>query len=106
MINLIGSDYTFSGSEATSIESSYKDFEQLPGTISFDNLSLHFNTQYCPIWATWFNRTLGGSGLTTPQDYRVLPNESARKLVVELYGQGQGVDLTLDKTTVDVVVQQ
>jgi hypothetical protein len=26
--------------------------------------------------------------------------------VVELYGQGQGVYLTLDKTTVNVVVEQ
>jgi len=106
MINLIGSNYTYSSPKTASIETTYEDYDHLAGTISFDNLSLHFNTENYPIWANWFNTTLRASGLTTPEDYKVLVNDSARTVVVELYGQTQGVDLTLDETTVNVVVQR
>jgi hypothetical protein len=104
MIDLSGSDYTYAGSRSTSVETTYNDYGHLAGTIAFDNLSLSITTAYPSIWQNWFNTTLAESGLDESYYNPPVFNESAGTVVVEFYGQGDGVQLYEEKTTVHVQI--
>jgi len=74
------------------------------GTISFDNLSFSLTTEYYSIWEKWFKEELKKTTLTTPHDYNVSVNTTAKNVVIELYGNGDGVQLYLEKTVVEVKI--
>lgn len=106
MINLIGTNFTYAGATTTSVELQYDDYDHTAGTIVFDNLSLHFVTEYPHIWSRWFNMTLEASGLDVTDDYQVLVNESEPSVRVEFYGGAPGVKLYEDKTTIRAALTQ
>ncbi len=101
MVDLTGSDYSYSGSTTTSVETSYtKYIYKCPA--AFPNLTINLSTDYYSIWGEWFNKTLKESGLTTPYHYNVSVNGTAKTVAVEFYGHEHGVQLDLEKTTVAV----
>ena len=104
MVDLTGANYTYAGSTTTSVENTYSDYGSTAGTISFDNLTLNLTTEYPTIWGNWFNKTLEETTLITPYHYTVSVNESAKNVVVEFYGHGDGVELYLEKTAVAVEI--
>ncbi len=101
MVDLTGSDYSYSGSTTTSVETSYTEYiYKCPA--AFPNLTINLSTDYYSIWGEWFNKTLKESGLTTPYHYNVSVNGTAKTVAVEFYGHEHGVQLDLEKTTVAV----
>jgi hypothetical protein len=105
MINLIGSNYSYAGGITSSIEMSYNDHASTADTVTFDNLGLKIGTVCPSIWGKWFNETLEESGLDDSY-YSVMVNETANTVVVELYGNGDGVKLYEDKTAIKVKINQ
>lgn len=104
MIDLIGSDHSYSGSTTTSVENSYTDYNILSDNLRFPNLTLNLTTEYPSIWGDWFNKTLEKTTLTTPDNYTVSVNATARTVAVEFYGHVGGVQLYLEKTAVEVEI--
>jgi len=105
MVDLTGSNYSYAGSKSSSVETSSTDYAHLAGTIAFDNLSLTMTTAYPLIWSNWFNQTLGESGLDASYYSPPISNESAGTVVVEFYGQGGGVYIYEEKTTIAVDIK-
>ena len=105
MIDLTGSDHSYSGSTTTSVENSYTDYNILSDNLKFPNLTLNLTTEYPYIWGDWFNKTLEKTTLTTPDNYTVSVNATTRTVAVEFYGHGDdGVQLYLEKTAVEVKI--
>jgi hypothetical protein len=102
MIDLIGSNDSYSGTTATSVENSYVEYDSI--STKFHNLSLNISTAYPTIWGNWFNDTLAESGLSTA-NYNVSVNKTSNYVVVDFYGDEQHVHLVaVDKTKVGVAI--
>jgi hypothetical protein len=100
MINLTGSNNSYSGTTATSVENSYVEYDSI--STKFHNLSLNISTEYPVIWGNWFNDTLAESGLNESR-YEVI--ETGDYVVVNFYGDEQHVHLVaVDKTEVWVTL--
>lgn len=102
LVNLSGSNYSYSGSKSSSVEMSYNDYTHFAETTTFNNLSLYLTTAYPYIWQKWFNTALEKSGLVKGDDYAVIVDESAGTVVAEFYGHGDGVKVYAEKTTIAV----
>jgi hypothetical protein len=63
------------------------------------NLTINLTTEYPPVWGNWFNTTLKESGLGSSY-YTV--SAAGNKVQVKLDGKGNGVELYLEKTEVEV----
>lgn len=101
MVDLTGAECSYSGATTISVENIYKDYDSFSN--KFDNLTLNLTTAYPPIWDKWFNNELEESGLDAP-DYNVSVNATAKTVSVEFYGHGDGVELHLEKTVIEVKI--
>lgn len=100
MINLTGTNDSYSGTTATSVENSYVEYDSI--STKFLNLSLNITTEYPVIWGKWFNDTLAESGLHESR-YEVI--ETDNYVVADFYGDEQHVHLVaVDKTEVGVAL--
>ncbi len=102
MIDLTGTKFSYAGATTTSVENFYNDYDSFSN--KFDNLTLNLTTEYPSIWDKWFNRELEKTTLTTPYDYNVSVNATAKTVSVEFYGHEHGVQLYLEKTVVEVEI--
>jgi len=102
MVDLTGAECSYSGATTISVENIYKDYDSFSN--KFDNLTLNLTTAYPSIWSCWFNKTLEETALTTPYDYNVSVNATAKTVSVEFYGHGDGVELYLEKTVIEVKI--
>ena len=101
MVDLTGAECSYSGATTISVENIYKDYDSFSN--KFDNLTLNLTTAYPSIWGKWFNNELEESGLDAP-DYNVSVNATAKTVSVEFYGHGDGVELYLEKTVIEVKI--
>jgi hypothetical protein len=102
MIDLTGSNGSYSGTTTTSVENSYVEYDSI--STKFHNLSLNISTEYPAVWGKWFNKTLAESGLSTA-NYNVSVNKTANYVVADFYGDEQHVHLVaVDKTKVGVAM--
>ena len=105
MVDLTGTECSYSGATTTSLKNSYNDYNIFSNSLRFPNLTLNLTTEYPSIWGKWFNETLETeTNLTTPYHYNVSVNATAKNVVVEFYGHGNGVKLYLEKTAVEVAI--
>ena len=101
MINLTGTNDSYSGTTAISVEEENSDEPKTRST-KFHNLSLNITTEYPVIWGKWFNDTLAESGLNESR-YEVIETEDY--VVADFYGDEQHVHLVeVDKTDVEVTL--
>ncbi|MBE0516080.1 MAG: hypothetical protein IBX41_01645 [Methanophagales archaeon] len=99
MVELTGANYSYSGATATSVKNSYKDYDLLADCLRYPNLSINLTTEYPIVWGSWFTREFEESGFDGSfYDLTV----TAEKVVVNVYGSEQGVELYLEKTGVEV----
>ncbi|MGB2843091.1 MAG: hypothetical protein WBC40_11565 [Halobacteriota archaeon] len=101
MVDLTGAECSYSGATTISVENIYKDYDSFNN--KFDNLTLNLTTAYPSIWGKWFNNELEESGLGA-LDYNVSVNATAKTVSVEFYGHGDGVELYLEKTVIEVKI--
>ncbi|MBA7514298.1 hypothetical protein ES705_06323 [subsurface metagenome] len=101
MVDLTGAECSYSGATTISVENIYKDYDSFSN--KFDNLTLNLTTAYPSIWGKWFNNELEESGLGAP-DYNVSVNATAKTVSVKFYGHGDGVELYLEKTVIEVKI--
>ena len=104
MVDLTGSNYSYSGSIATSIENSFNDYSFISDNLKYPNLTLNFTTDYYSVWSERFNKTLEESGLDDSY-YNVSPDTDGY-VEVKFYGHGDCdcVRLYLEETVVKVEV--
>jgi len=102
MVDLTGSPYFYSGSTTISIEISYTDYKLVSDNLTFPNLTLNITTESPSIWGKRFNKTLAESGLD--DSYYDVKFPTAKNVAVEFYGHGDGVQLYLEKTAVEVEI--
>ncbi|MBE0516085.1 MAG: hypothetical protein IBX41_01670 [Methanophagales archaeon] len=99
LVDLTGANYSYSGATTTSVKSTYKDYDLLAANLRYPNLTINLTTEYPSVWRDWFNTTLKESGLDS-SFYTV--SVTANKVQVRLEGKGEGVELYLEKTGVEV----
>ena len=104
MVDLTGSNYSYSGSTTTSAKNSFTNYYLLADSLKYPNLTINVTTDYPSVWGNWFNHTLEKRNLTTPHDYNVSVNTTAKTVSAEFYGHGDGVELYLEKTAVEVKI--
>ena len=102
MVNLTGGDYSYSGSITTSVKNKFKSYELLADGLKYPNLTINITTEYSRVWGDWFNKTFVEESGLDGSYYDV--NVTAENVEVNLYGNGDGVELYLEKTAVEVEI--
>jgi hypothetical protein len=104
MIDLTGSNRSYSGATSTSLKNTYQNYNLHADSLKYPNLTINVTTEYPSVWGNWFNKTLEETSLTTPHHYNVCVDDTAKTVSVEFYGHGDGVELYLEKTAVEVKI--
>lgn len=106
LVNLTGANRSYSGGTSTSLKNTYKSYNLLVNNLKYPNLAINLTTEYPSVWGKWFNKTLEETTLTTPYHYVVSVDDAAaaKTVTVEFYGNGDGVELYLEKTVVEVEI--
>ena len=101
MVDLTGGNYSYSGSITTSVKTSYQNYELLADGLKYPNLTINITTEYSSVWGDWFNKTFEKWEWDVSY-YNV--SVTAENVEVKLYGNGDGVELYLEKTAVEVEI--
>jgi hypothetical protein len=110
MVDLTGSNRSYSGATSTSLKNTYQSYNLHADSLKYPNLTINVTTAYPSVWEKWFNKTIQEKGLVYGVDknytiYYYPPSPApAEKVVVEFYGHGDGVELYLEKTAVEVEI--
>ena len=89
------------GATTTSVKNTYKEYNLLADSLIYPNLTINLTTEYPSVWGNWFNTTLKESGLGS-SFYTVSATDNT--VQVKLDGKGNGVELYLEKTEVEVKI--
>jgi len=100
LVDLTGANYSYSGSITTSVKNKFKDYELLADCLNYPDLSINITTEYPSVWGDWFNNTFAEESGLDGSYYNV--SVTAENVEVNLYGKGDGVELYLEKTAVEV----
>ena len=104
LVDLTGSNVpAYSGASAVSVRLFRGDYNLISDSLFYPNLTLNISSNYPVIWSKWFNNTLEDSGLTAAY-YDVNLNTTAKNVKITFYGHGEGVELHLEKTAVEVLI--
>ena len=101
MVDLTGGDYSYSGAITTSVKNKFKSYDLLADGLKYPNLTINLTTEYSSVWGDWFNKTFEKWGW---DDSYYDVNVTAENVEVNLYGNGDGVELYLEKTAVEVEI--
>ena len=108
LINLNGSDFSYSGSTTVSVGASFEGSAVIAENLNYENLTLSLSTDHPEIWKRRFERELQNSelnssfyNLSTNSAYAG-PSSATKRVTLNLYGNGRGVRLTLKKSTIKV----
>ena len=102
MVDLTGGNYSYSGSITTSVKNKFKSYELLADCLNYPNVTINISTGYSRVWGDWFNKTFAEESGLDGSYYDV--NVTANNVEVNLYGNGEGVELYLEKTEVEVEI--
>jgi len=102
LVDLTGGDYSYSGSITTSVKNKFKSYELLADCLKYPDLSINITTEYSSVWGDWFNKTFAEESELDGSYYDV--NVTANNVEVNLYGKGDGVELYLERTAVEVEI--
>ena len=92
------------------MKNTFKNYDLLADSLKYPNLTINVTTNYSFVWGNWFNKTFQEKGLVygVDEDYTINyypPSPApAENVVVEFYGHGDGVELYLEKTVVEVKI--
>ncbi|MGB2843082.1 MAG: hypothetical protein WBC40_11520 [Halobacteriota archaeon] len=102
MVDLTGGNYSYSGSTSTSVKNKFKSYELLADCLNYPDLTINITTEYSSVWGNWFNKTFAEDSGLDGSYYDV--NVTANNVEVNLYGKGDGVELYLERTAVEVEI--
>ena len=102
LVDLTGGDYSYSGSITMSVKNKFKSYELLADCLNYPDLSINITTEYSSVWGDWFNKTFAEESGLDGSYYNV--SVTANSVEVNLYGKGDGVELYLEKTAVEVEI--
>ncbi|MGB2843079.1 MAG: hypothetical protein WBC40_11505 [Halobacteriota archaeon] len=102
LVNLTGANYSYSGSTSTSVKNKFKSYELLADCLKYPDLSINITTEYPSVWGDWFNKTFVEESELDGSYYNV--SVTANNVEVNLYGKGDGVELYLERTAVEVEI--
>ena len=104
LVNLAGTNIpVYSGAPIIMVRLFRGDYNLVSDSFFYPNLILNISTEYPSICGDWFNKTLEESGLSV-SSYNVDVDTTAKDVGVTFYGHGEGVELYLEKTAVDVQI--
>ncbi len=101
MVDLTGANYSYSGGTTTSMKSRFKTYNLLAYELRYPDFTINITTDYPSVWGNWFNKTLEKSGL---DDSYFDVSVTGKNVEVNFYGKGDGVELYLEKTAVEVEI--
>ena len=104
MIDLTGSNRSYSGATSTSLKNTYQSYNLHADSLKYHNLTINVTTAYPSVWERWFKEELKKTNLTIPHDYNVSVDDTTNTVSVEFYGYVGGVELYLEKTVVKVEI--
>jgi len=102
LVDLTGANYSYSGSITMSVKNKFKSYELLADGLKYPDLSINISTEYPSVWGDWFNKTFAEESGLDGSCYDV--NVTGENVEVNLYGKGDGVELYLEKTAVEVEI--
>ncbi|MGB2843085.1 MAG: hypothetical protein WBC40_11535 [Halobacteriota archaeon] len=83
------------------MKNTFKNYYLLADCLKYPDLSINITTEYPSVWGDWFNKKFAESGLDESY-YDV--DATGENVEVKLYGNGDGVELYLEKTAVEVEI--
>ena len=75
--------------------------ELIANGVFYPNITINITSRYYRAYTKWFNETLREANMCA-EDYKLMVNDTQRTVSVEFYGKEHGVELYLEKITVQV----
>ncbi len=105
LVNLTGNTVSgYRGATSISVRLFRRDYKLISDYYYYPNVSINISTEYPSVCSAWLNKTLRESDLTYDDYSPAAVNDGT--VTVEFYGHGHGIQLYLEKTTVEVEIQQ
>ncbi len=101
LVDLTGANYSYSGGTTTSVKNRFKTYTLFADGLKYPGLTINLTTDYPSVWSNWFDKTLEESGL---DDSYFDVSVTGKNVEVDFYGKGDGVELYLEKTAVEVEI--
>jgi hypothetical protein len=102
LINMTSPLFTpYSGVPVVTLRLFREDYNLIADPFYYPNITLNITTNYPSIWSGWLNKKLKEAELTAGYNYAP-PKIGNNSVELRLYGNGNGVKLYLDKTTIQV----
>ncbi|MGB2729045.1 MAG: hypothetical protein WBD09_11380 [Halobacteriota archaeon] len=102
LVDLTGANYSYSGSITMSVKNRFKSYELLADCLNYPDLTINVTTEYPSVWGDWFNNTFAEESELDGSYYDV--SVTANNVEVKFYGKGDGVELYLERTAVEVEI--
>ncbi|MCK4732815.1 MAG: hypothetical protein KAT65_10205 [Methanophagales archaeon] len=84
------------------MKNTFKNCELLADSLKYPNLSVNISTEYPSVWGNGFNKTFAEESELDDSYFDV--DVTTNNVEVKFYGNGDGVELYLEKTVVEVEI--
>jgi len=101
LVNLTGKEVPGRSGEDVLVRLGLANRELIANGVFYPNITINITSRYYRAYAKWFNETLREANMCA-EDYELMVNDTQRTVSVEFYGKEHGVELYLEKITVQV----
>ncbi len=101
LTNLTGKNVMSRSGEDVLVRLGLTNRELIANGVFYPNITINITSRYYRAYAKWFNETLREANMCA-EDYELMVNDTQRTVSVEFYGKEHGVELYLEKITVQV----
>ncbi|PXF52082.1 MAG: hypothetical protein C4B56_06895 [Candidatus Methanophagaceae archaeon] len=101
LVNLTGKEVPGRSGEDVLVRLWLANRELIANGVFYPNITINITSRYYRAYAKWFNETLREANMCA-EDYELMVNDTQRTVSVEFYGKEHGVELYLEKITVQV----
>ena len=101
LVNLTGKEVPGRSGEDVLVRLWLANRELIANGVFYPNVTINITSRYYRAYAKWFNETLREANMCA-EDYELMVNDTQRTVSVEFYGKEHGVELYLEKITVQV----
>ena len=101
LTNLTGKNVMSRSGEDVLVRLGLTNRELIANDVFYPNITINITSRYYRAYTKWFNETLREANMCA-EDYELMVNDTQRTVSVEFYGKEHGVELYLEKITVQV----
>ena len=101
LVNLTGKEVPGRSGEDVLVRLWLANRELIANGVFYPNITINITSRYYRAYAKWFNDALREANMCA-EDYELMVNDTQRTVSVEFYGKEHGVELYLEKITVQV----